>query len=513
METTPAKLIDSLPGDLESLRQMIAQLLADLHAKDRENQDLRQQLEWFKRHVFGKRSEKIDPAQLALFEQLTAPGPAADTPAAAIETPAGSASNGKHGRKPLPADLAKERIECDLPAEEKICSGCGGPLHKIGEEIREELNWRPARLFVRQYARIRYGCQTCEGTVRIAEGPARPIEKGRPGPSLLAHVIVNKYCDHLPLARQEAMFERSGIHLPRSNLCDWTGASADLLEPVVAEIRRQVLAGPCLHTDDTGVPVQDRTRTSTRLGHLWTYLNEQQVFYDYTATRQREGPLAILGTYRGYVQADAYRGYDILFLPGTDGQPPLRIEVGCWAHARRKFHDARNTDPARGAQMLGLIQRLYAVEKDARPLTPEARAALRQQKATPILEQIRATLQAWSIELLPKSPMGQATAYALAQWQALTRYLEDGRLAIDNNAAERALRIVAVGRKNWLFAGSDEGGRRAAILYSLIGSCRLIHVDPWAYLADVLERISTHPARRIDELTPLAWKAASSRPA
>jgi transposase len=503
--------LESLPTDAESLRQMIAQLLADLHRKDREVADLRQQLEWFKRHVFGRRSEKLDPAQLALFEPLPPAVQAAPVPAPPPAAPPPKA--GKHGRKPLPADLATERVECDLPAEQKTCACCGGALHKIGEEVTEELNWRPARPYLRQYVRLRYGCKACEGTVRIADGPARPIEKGRPGPSLLAHVIVNKYCDHLPLARQEAMFERSGIHLPRSNLCDWIGASAGLLAPVVGQMRQEILASPCIHTDDTTVPVQDRSRTSTRTGYLWAYLNDKQVVYDYTPTHHKQGPLAILKTYAGYVQADAYKGYDILFLPGIDGPPPLRIEVGCWAHARRKFHDARGTDPGRCALLLGLIQRLYAVEKEGRALTPEARAALRQQKATPILAEIQRTLQAWSIEVLPKSPVGMAVAYALGQWQALTRYPQDGRLAIDNNAAERALRGVAVGRNNWLFAGSDEGGRRAAILYSLIGSCKMIRVDPWAYLTDVLERISTYPARRIADLTPLAWKAARTRPA
>lgn len=507
MEPTPANLLESLPTDLQSLRQMIAQLLADLHRRDREVADLRQQLEWFQRHVFGRRSEKIDPAQLALFAPARPAEAAAETPAC-IEALEPAPRQGKHGRKPLPADLATERVECDLPAEQKTCACCGGALHKIGEEITEELHWRPAKPYLRQYVRLRYGCKACEGTVILAEGPTRPIEKGRPGASLLAHVIVNKYADHLPLARQEAMFQRSGIHLARSNLCDWIGASADLLEPVVGQIRREVLASPYLQTDDTPVPVQDPSRTSTRKGYLWAYLNGRQVFYDYTPTRRRDGPLAILKNFQGYVQADAYKGYDILFTPDSG-----RIEVGCWAHARRKFNDARQTDPTRCARMLALIQQLYALEKQGRALAPEARATLRQQKAPPILEEIQRLLGAWSIEVLPKSPVGEAVTYVRGQWAALTRYLQDGRLAIDNNAAERALRPVAVGRNNWLFAGSDEGGRRAAILYSLIGSCKMIHVDPWAYLTDVLERVSTHPARRIAELTPQAWKATRTNPA
>jgi transposase len=282
--TPPTPAILDLPDDLLTCKQMILQLLADLHGKSRQVEDLRQQLEWFKRHVFGKRSEKIDPRQLALFEQLVQTVEAADKAVLVAAEPIAEAAEpakGRHGRKPLPADLAKERIECDLPAEQKTCSCCGQPLYKIGEEITEELNWRPAKPFLRQYVRIRYGCD-CEGTVMIAEGPVRPIEKGRPGPSLLAHVIVNKYCDHLPLARQEAIFERSGIHLARSNLCDWIGASTDLLEPVVGQIRQEVVASPYIHTDDTGVPVQDRSRTSTRTGYLWTYLDDRQVFYDYT---------------------------------------------------------------------------------------------------------------------------------------------------------------------------------------------------------------------------------------
>ena len=506
----------SLPDDVETLRQMIHHLLTDMHDKDREILDLRCQLEALKRRVFGRRSETVDPNQLALFEDLTARLEAAEA-----ENPAEQATderpkakrNGKkngHGRKPLPADLPRERIEIPPKDEDRICPCCNKAMSVIGEEVTEELDYVPASFVVRALVRPKYACKACQEGVVIADLPPRPIEKGRPGSGLLAHVLTSKYGDHLPLHRLEGIFRRHGIDIARSTMCDWVGAMAFHLAPIVRQMRREVLTSKMVHTDDTSVPVQDRSRTTTRKASLWVYLGDNATaVYDYTTGRSRAGPVTFFGDYAGYIQADAYAGYDELFKPSADDKP-RPIEVGCWAHARRKFYDARLDDRRRCNEMLALIGRLYDVERDAKEKEPDAdaRCGLRRQRSVPVLDQIRSRLEAWSVETLPRGPVGKAVAYARGQWEALTRYVTDGDLAIDNNPAERALRTVVIGRKNWLFAGSDAGGRRAAIMYSLIASCKLCEIDPFAYLRDVIDRVSTHPARRIAELTPAGWKAA-----
>ncbi len=285
-------------------------------------------------------------------------------------------------------------------------------------------------------------------------------------------------------------------------MCDWVRDAALLLEPIVAEMKRRILSSKKLHTDDTPVPVRDESRRQTRKGYLWVYLDgDTDVAFDYTPNRSRAGPLNFLGDYAGYVQADAYSGYDEYFKKSG------ATEVGCWAHARRKFYDARFDDRWRCTEMLALIGKLYEVEREAKELEADARRTLRQQRSRPILDQIEQRLNSWSVQMLPKSPPGKAVTYARNQWLALTRYLDDGDLAIDNNAAERTLRMIAIGRKNWLFAGSDAGGQRAAVIYSLVSSCKLAGIDPFAYLRDVLDRVSTHPVSRVADLTPAGWKA------
>jgi hypothetical protein len=270
-------------------------------------------------------------------------------------------------------------------------------------------------------------------------------------------------------------------------------------------MKQMILQSKVINTDDTPVPILDGSRTQTRKGYLWAYIGDKRtVVFDYTSSHSRDGPVAFLGDYDGYVQADAYKGYDAFFEDGDAS------EVGCWAHTRRKFYDARTTDPRRGHEMLALIGELYDVEREAKQNELDASAIeeLRQQRSKPILDEISTHLNDWSIELLPKSPIGQAVGYARGQWEALNRYLDDGDLAIDNNLSERVLRTVAIGRRNWMFAGSDAGAERAAVIYSLVATCKLCHIDPFAYLRDVLDRVSTHPASRIAELTPLGWKKA-----
>ena len=318
-------------------------------------------------------------------------------------------------------------------------------------------------------------------------------------------MITAKYADHLPLNRQGDIFARHGVELARQTLCDWIAEGAKLLEPIYVDLKARVLAGQVVQTDDTTVPVLDPDRTQTRDGRLWVYVGDTspaEIVYAYTPSRSRAGPMEFLGEFRGYLQADAYAGYDAIYAAGRV------VEVGCWAHARRYFWEAKESDAARALVALGFIRQLYALETEAKGLEAEARRALRQAQSKPVMERFEQWLDEQADIVLPKSPIGEAVGYARGQWTALTRYLEDGALAIDNNASERALRRVVTGRKNWLFCGSDEGGKRAAILYSIVATCKAHAIDVWAYLTDVLERIPTHPDRRRAELLPRNWKAA-----
>ena len=500
-----------LPTDVSTLQAMVLQLLSDAEERNRQIDDLQRQLEWFKRHVFGRRSEKLSPNQLTLFQ-----GIARDQCEDGERDAASEGSNnglvgspGKHkkhpnGRRPLPEDLPRERIEYLPSQKDMICPCCGQARQPIGEEVTEELDYVPASFVVRQHVRIKYACKHCQEGVAIADLPARPIEKGRPGSGLLANVLTSKYSDHLPLHRQEGIWKRHGVHIMRSTMCDWVRDCADLLLPIVHYMHTIILQSKKIHTDDTPVPVQDGSRKQTRKGYLWTYIGDKNdVVFDYTPTHSRDGPVAFLGDYSGYVHADAYKGYDAFFEKGN------ATEVACWAHTPRKFFDSLTTDPRRAHIMLAMIGKLYEVEQQAKEEALKAIALreLRQEQSKPVLEEIGGCLDDWSIEVLPKSPIGQAVGYARGQWIALNQYTRDGDLDIDNNLAERVLRIVAVGRKNWLFAGSDAGAERAAVIYSLISSCKLCEIDPFTYLRDVLDRVSTHPASRIAELTPSGWES------
>jgi transposase len=381
----------------------------------------------------------------------------------------------------------------------------------IGEEIREQLEYVPASMIVIEHVRPKYACAACQAHVTIAERLPEPIEKGLPGPGLLDQVIMSKYADHLPLYRQEGIFRRFGVELPRQTTCDWMRVSADLLEPIWKEMLRQIKRSAVIQTDDTPVRVLDPDHGGSRQGRLWDYVGDRDhpyIVFDYTPDRTSEGPERILQGYRGYLQADAYSAYDGLYASGAI------VEVGCWMHARRKFYEARTSDPERAHQALAWISLLYDVEREAKEqkLNDAERQALRETRSRPILEEIRTWLAAERPRVLPKSPIGEAIEYAWNQWTALTRYLEAGFLEIDNGASERGLRPVALGRNNWLFFGSDRGGRTAAILMSLCATCKRLGVDVLAYLKDVLERISTHPNSRIGELLPDRWQAIRAGP-
>ena len=504
---------DELPDDLATLKRMVLMLLANIDLLTHEKLDLKHQLENMKHRLFGRKSEKLDEHQLLLFADLLQQVQLTES-AVKCEEPKPAAPSRPRpkptGRKPIPDHLPRKRTELLPPKEELVCAIHGCEKIRIGEDVTEELEFVPASFFCHEIVRPKFACKQCESNISIADLPARPIDKGLAGPGLLAHVLTSKYADHLPLNRLEGIFKRNGIDIARSTMCQWVGSCSDLLAPIVMEMKRQILLSAKIHTDDTHVPVLDETKKQTKKGYLWAYIGDKlDVVFDYTANRCREGPVAFLKHYHGYLQADAYNGYDAVF------EDAAISESGCWSHARRKFDEAFATDRTRCAEMLLLIKDLYAVEREAADngLDASGRFFLRLRKSRPILEKIKEKLDAWSPTVLPKSPLGKAVGYALRQWKALMRFLENGILSIDNNLSERTLRTVAIGRKNWLFAGSDEGGKRAAIIYSLIASCKLVEVDPFAYLRDVLDRVSTHPNDRISELTPRGWKAALNSPA
>jgi transposase len=503
-----ATILPVLPSDAATLTSLVEELLSTLVEKERQIGQLSSQIEWLKRQLFGRRSEKLDPNQLALgLGEPPADEPSEPEPAAESETDSPAPRRRGHGRKALPPHLRRERIEYHPSADQLACPECQHERVRIGEETSEQLEYVPASLFVLVHARIKYACRHCQGHVVIGALPGTaPIAKGLPGPGLLAYVTVSKYVDHQPLYRLEnSILAREGIELSRSTQCDWMGAGSGLVEPVVKAMKKDLLNSRKIHTDDTTVPVLDRDRQTTKTGHLWTYYGDEEhehIVFDYTPDHARAGPAAFLAGFEGYLQADAYTGYDKIYAGGKV------IEVGCWAHARRKFFEAQSSDGQRSHTAMAFIRRLYEVEKRARTVSAQERHALRLKESAPVLAQLSVWLEENKAAVAPKSPMGKAISYARSHWQALSRYLEDGVLEIDNNAAERALRRVAIGRKNWLFAGSDEGGRRAAIIYSLVASCERLKIDPYEYLRDVLGRISTHPPAEIDQLTPKAWKAA-----
>ena len=509
----------NLPQEAAALRQMVLELLQLVKDKDRLLERVQRQLQQLLRQRYGPKRERIDENQLFLYAaQIVAAGQAgAAAPTTADsteETPAAGATSQAqrrgHGRKPLPASLERKRVVFDLEESQRQCPQCQTAMRKIGEDVSERLEFVPACLQVIEEVRPKYACSQGCG-VAAAGKPAMPIEKGLPGPGLLAQVAVSKYGDHLPLNRMETIFQRHGVELSRQTMCDWMGSCAELVSPLWERMKQVVLASKAVQTDDTPVPVLDRELTRTRTGRIWTYVGDQRhpyIVYDYTGNRSREGPDQFLKDYRGYLQADAYPGYDAIY------KDPKRaiVEVCCWAHARRKFYDAQTSDLCRTTVVLAYVGLLYEVEREARDGKRNAaeRLALRQTKSRSILDDLKAYLQAEQLTVLPKSPVGEAIDYTISNWSALERYLEDGDLEIDNNGAERSLRPIVVGRNNWMFYGSDQGGRTGAVLSTLIASCKRLRVEPFTYLRDLFTRISSHPHNRLDELLPDHWQAAQS---
>jgi transposase len=413
-------------------------------------------------------------------------------------------------RRPLPAHLPRESIVHQGSCN---CAECGSALALLGEDVSEVLEYVPAYFKVIRHVRPKFSCPKCQSVTQAA-APERVIVRGLAGPGLLAHVLVGKYCDHLPLYRQSEIYARAGVELERSTLADWVGQCSALLAPLVNALRRYVLSGQKLHADDIPVPVLQPGRGSTKQGRLWTYVRDDRpasgldppaVWFAYTPDRKGIHPRTHLRDFRGILQADGYAGFDRLFNE-VDASHPIK-EAACWAHVRRKFYDIHQaTQSPIAMEALQRIGELYAIERQIRGQSPQARQQARGEWSVTKLAQLHSWFIETRRELSKKSELAGAINYALSRWQALTRYCEDGRIEIDNNSAERALRPVALGRKNYMFAGSDAGGERAAVLYSLLGTARLNGLDPEAYLRNVLSRIAEHPINRIEELLP--WHLA-----
>jgi transposase len=504
-----------LPDSADVLQQMVLDLIAQLDASEARRIKTENLLRQLLAARSGRRSEQISEEQLALFEaELKAQGVNIEDLSEGNDDGNGSDDKGPpaspgnaaanpRGRRALPAHLKRERIVHDLDEAEKHCAACGQDLREFGEETSERYEYIPAQLIVIEDVCKKYACQC---TVKTAGKPSQPIEKSTAGAGLLSQVIVAKHADHLPLHRQAKIFRRFGAELSVQTMCGWMGQCAGLLDPLYLCLKDFVLSSKVVGTDDTPVKVLDRNLPHTRKGRIWPYVGDrehQAVIYDYTPTRERAGPDEFLKDYKGHLQADAYVVYDSFF---TDPERGL-VEVGCWAHARRHFHDALEKDQARMGGVLAMIAHLYKVEKIAREngLSGEELRLAREHGARPMLNQLHEYLLTIRGQVLPKSESGQAIAYTLNNWTALTRYCGDGDLEIDNNGTERSMRGIAIGRNNWTFFGSDAGGKTAAVLRSFVTSCELVKIDPFAWFKDVLSRIAEHPVKRLAELLPHRW--------
>ena len=506
MDEAPSSALDLESLDLEALRALCRAQLVELASHKSEIERMKLLILKLKRLQFGRKSEKIESRieqlELRLEELEAAQAETAPEPGSALEA-ALEPVRRKPARRELPAELPRETVVQE-PAETS-CPDCGGALRKLGEDVSETLEYEPARFKVIRRVRPKLSCGCCD---RIVQAPAqsRAIERGLAGPGLLAHVLTAKYGQHLPLYRQAEIYGHQGVELERSTLAGWVGGASRTLAPLIEAVRRHVLAANRIHGDDTPVPVLDPGRGKTKTGRLWTYVRDERptggeappaAWFAYSPDRKGERPQAHLAGFLGTLHADAYAGFNGVYEKGR-----VR-EAACWAHVRRKFFDIEQAHASQiAAEALARIGALYGIEKEIRGSPAEARRRERQARAKPLLEALHAWFYDNLVGLSKKSETAKAMRYALGRWPALVRYLDDGELEIDNNAAERALRAVALGRKNYLFAGSDAGGERAAAMYSLIGTAKLNGLDPEAYLRQVLERIADHPINRIAELLP-----------
>lgn len=514
------------------------QFVQQLDEKERQVAALEHQIKLLLQRIKGSRQERIDPDQLLLFSTAELQEIAAELeqPAEAFLTDEPRRKRKSPGRVgPLPEHLEREILRHELSESERACPGCGQQREEFAIETSEQLELVPARLKVIEHQRVKYACRCCEEHVAVAEKPPQPIEKGLPAPGLCAHTVLSKYGDHQPLYRQEDIHSRLGKTIRRSTLCGWQAALAELATPLVMRMKYLVLQSKVIHTDDTSIKMLQPGQGMTKTCKFWPYLGDwlhPYAVYDFTQTRERDGPQQFLAGFSGYLQADAYSGYDCLYA-GDQVK-----EVACWVHARRYWHQAQDNDPVRANTALSFIARLSQVEKQLRGAYPESNlqgerdfeavARGRQEHAAPILEQFKAWLdrEDSSERILPKSPIRAAFTYTLNQWDALVRYTEAGYLSYDNNLAERLVKIPAIGRKNFLFVGSQRGGEGAAVLYSLVSSAKANGVEPFAWLRDLFTQLPYHregeafqqaakdlpvTSSELDSLLPDRWLAANPK--
>lgn len=491
-----------LPDDVALLKAMVSVRDAELHAQALLIEKLKMLLAVQNRHRFGSRSEGID--QLSLGFDAAKDAALRMAPGAPEGEPP---AHGRPKRQALPDHLPRQTV-VHTPVDRR-CGECGKPLRKMSEDVREILDFIPGRFVVRRHVCEKFSCRDCGGIVE-GELPAMPIEKGLPGAGLLAHVLVSKFADHLPLYRQAQIYAREGVALGRATMAGWVGKMAALLAPLAQRIESHVLGGEAIHTDDTPVPVLDPGRGRTKTGRYWAHVRDERphgslvppaAFYRYSPDRRAAHPRDHLKNYAGFLHADGYAGYEKLY------QERSIAEVACMAHVRRKFFDIHKATGAPVAEeALVRIAALYRIERTIRGKPPDERRRVRQERAKPLFEE----LQAWLESTLPSLPacgsLAKAIRYAVARMKRLAVYLGDGRLEIDNNAAERSVRGVCLGKKNYLFAGADSGGESGAVIYTLVETAKLNGVEPQAWLRDVIADIADHPMSRIDDFLP--WNYA-----
>jgi transposase len=493
---------------LGELERVLDQTAADYDQLKEKHAELTETLALLRRYIFGQRRERFidDPGQGHLFdipeildEPEPVPSPSPD------DTAAQRSRAARPPRRTRLDHLPHIRIPHDVPEAEKTCSCCGGPKTRIGEDESRELDFIPARLEVKVHILPKYACPKCRDGVASPPVPPKPIPGGIAGAGLVSFVIVSKFADHLPLYRLEDILTRYGVYLSRSTLCDWVRNASLVLKPLAELQKTLVLQSPILWTDDTWVTVLGGKKLGSSKGRFWAYIGDAEhpySVYDFTVNRGRDGPATFLTDYRGFLQADAYGGYDGIFLGSNGGI----VEVACWAHARRKFDEARSNAPRDANQVLAWIQQLYDIEDRALDFTAAERQALRQQESVPILDRIENYLDDLSRKTLPKSALGKAVTYARNQRAALRQYVSDGRLTIDNNVSERTVRLQAIGRKNWEFLGSAEAGPRAAVLFTILAGAKRHRLEPWAYVRDVLLHLSAGETD-LEPLLPDRWAA------
>ncbi|EZP79904.1 IS66 family transposase [Sphingobium sp. GW456-12-10-14-TSB1] len=496
-----------LPNDVEALRTLVLEQARELDALkvfQAEVERLKAIIDALQRHRFGRRSEQLDPdqLQLALEEVETA---LAEAEHARDKTSRAQAQRSrKTNRGSLPAHL--ERIEQVVDVEDKACPCCGGALHQIGEDVAERLDVVPTTFRVLVTRRPRYGCRSCEAAVVQAPAPARIVEGGIPTEALIAQVLVAKYADHLPLYPQAQIYARQGIQLDRSTLADWVGRAAWYLRPLRDEVLKRLRRSERLFADETTAPVLDPGRGRTKTGQLWAYARDDRpwaggdppmVAYVYAADRKSERAEAHLGNFAGILQVDGYGGYAAL------ARRRQQVQLAfCWAHVRRKFYELADTSPV-ATEVLHRIALLYAIEDEVRGEPAQQRRLVRGEHSRVIIDDLHHYLEARNRQVSPKAKLGEAIRYALTRWDGLSRFLDDGRVDLDNNAVERSIRPLALNRKNALFAGSDEGGDNWAVIATLIENCKLSGINPHNWLTETLTRLANgHPANSVGDLMP-----------